>query len=186
VEDVGDLIGGWLERLQSGPGAPMVVVAVGAGGTVEMSRAFSHGVDDYHFTANPVEQLLQRALARVSAKMRQMSVPVLRIGPYVLDRSRSVLASSGGEIHLSPREFSFVHSLIEAQGGTVQMERLCERICGQMNGAARRAVRQHAHVVRRKLSLVAASIGRAEALRVESVYGQGYRLAFEWREAAPL
>ena len=64
--------------------------------------------------------------------------------------------------------------LIENHGRVVALERLCENLCARTDDTAKRAVKQHAHVLRKKCELVAGST--PHRLRVEAVYGKGYRL----------
>jgi len=69
--------------------------------------------------------------------------------------------------------------LIENQGRIVALEQLCEDLCGRTDESAKRAVKQHAHVLRKKCELAAGTGANAIAqrLRIEAVYGKGYRLA---------
>lgn len=64
--------------------------------------------------------------------------------------------------------------LIENQGRVMALDRLCKDLCARTDDAAKRAVKQHAHVLRRKCVLAAGST--LQPLRVEAVYGKGYRL----------
>jgi DNA-binding response OmpR family regulator len=65
--------------------------------------------------------------------------------------------------------------LIERHGRVVALDQLCEELCARTDAAAKRAVKQHAHVLRKKCELAAGST--VQRLRVEAVYGKGYRLA---------
>ena len=64
--------------------------------------------------------------------------------------------------------------LAENHGRVVALEQLCEELCARTDDAARRAVKQHAHMLRKKCDLAAGPT--AQRLRVEAVYGKGYRL----------
>jgi DNA-binding response OmpR family regulator len=174
VEDLEDRIGHWLGMLQPHTGDAIALLAVGAGGTAAMSRALRHGADDYVLIDEGAAQLVDRAVARIGAKIQRSRQRAWRLGPYTLDGARSSLASSVAEVHLPPRVLLLARALMENQGRVVALERLCEHLCARTDAAARRAVKQHAHVLRKKCLLVAVST--AEQLRVEAVYGQGYRL----------
>jgi DNA-binding response OmpR family regulator len=63
---------------------------------------------------------------------------------------------------------------IENRGRVVALEQLFEELRARTDDAAKRAVKQHAHVLRKKCELAAGST--AERLHVEAVYGKGYRL----------
>ena len=174
VEDDEDRIGHWLNTLQTHADEPIALIAVGAGGTAGMSRALLHGADDYVVMDDGAEQLVHRSIARISAKIQRPRRRTWRLGPYTLDSARSSLVSPVAEVHLSPRELMLARVLIENHGRVVALERLCEDLCARTDSAARRAVKQHAHVLRKKCELAAGST--AQRLRVEAVYGKGYRL----------
>jgi DNA-binding response OmpR family regulator len=174
VEDHEDRIGHWLGALQTHAEEPVALIAIGTGGTAGMSRALLHGADDYVVIGDGAEQLVHRSIARISAKIQRPRRRTWRLGPYTLDSARSSLMSPVTEVHLSPRELTLARVLIENQGRVVALERLCEDLCARVDDAAKRAVKQHAHVLRKKCDVAAGS--SAERLRLEAVYGKGYRL----------
>ncbi|WP_161974659.1 winged helix-turn-helix domain-containing protein [Piscinibacter terrae] len=174
VEDDANRVESWLAALQAETDRPVALIAIGAGGASGMSRALLHGADDYFVVGDAAEQLVHRSIARVSAKIQRPRKQVWRLGPYKLDISRSCLISPTAEVRLSPRELALAHLLIENDGKVVPLDQLCERLCASTGDAARRAVKQHAHTLRKKCQLVAGPA--LEQLRVEPVYGKGYRL----------
>jgi DNA-binding response OmpR family regulator len=174
VEDNEERLGHWLGALQTHTDEPIALIAIGTGGAAGMSRALLHGADDYVVIGDGAEQLVHRSIARISAKTQRPRKRAWRLGPYTLDSARSSLASPVAEVHLSPRELTLARVLIENQGRVVALERLCEDLCARTDDAAKRAVKQHAHVLRKKCDLAAGST--IEPLRVEAVYGKGYRL----------
>lgn len=174
VEDNDERIGRWLIALQTHVEEPIALIAIGSGGTAGMSRALLHGADDYVVIGDGTEQLVQRSIARVGAKLQRPRKRSWRLGPYTVDLATSSLISPVAEVHLSPRELTLAAVLIETQGRVVSLERLCEALCARTDDAARRAVKQHAHVLRKKCELAAGSL--AQRLRLEAVYGKGYRL----------
>jgi len=174
VEDNEERIGRWLSTLQTHTDEPVALIAVGAGGTAGMSRALLHGADDYIVMGDGAEQLVHRSIARIGAKIQRPRKRSWRLGPYTLDSARSSLMSPAAEVHLSPRELLLARVLIENHGRIVALERLCETLCARTDDAARRAVKQHAHVLRKKCELAAGSM--VARLRVEAVYGKGYRI----------
>jgi DNA-binding response OmpR family regulator len=174
VEDHEDRIGHWLAALRTHADEPIALIAVGTGGSAGMLRALLHGADDYVVMGDGAEQLVHRSIARVSAKVQRQRGRTWRLGPYTLDSSRSSLKSPVAQVHLSPRELTLARVLIENHGRVVALERLCEELCARTDDAAKRAVKQHAHVLRKKCELAAGSI--TQRLRVEAVYGKGYRL----------
>jgi DNA-binding response OmpR family regulator len=174
VEDSEDRIGHWLGALQTHTDESIALIAIGAGGSAGMSRALLHGADDYVVLGDGAEQLVHRSIARISAKIQRQRRHTWRLGSYTLDSSRSSLLSLVAEVHLSPRELMLARVLIENHGRVVALERLCEELCARTDDAAKRAAKQHAHVLRKKCELAAGST--AQRLRVEAVYGKGYRL----------
>ena len=174
VEDAEDRIGHWLSTLQAHADEPVALIAVGTGGSAGMLRALLHGADDYVVVADGAEQLVHRSVARISAKIQRPRRRTWRLGPYTLDSSTGSLMSPVAVVHLSPREFVLARVLIEQHGRVVALDQLCEELCARTDAAARRAVKQHAHMLRRKCELAAGA--SAERLRLEAVYGKGYRL----------
>lgn len=174
VEDDEDRIGRWLGTLQNHADEPIALIAIGTGGAAGMSRALLHGADDYVVIGDGAEQLVHRSIARISAKIQRSRRRKWRLGPYTLDSSRSSLMSPVAEVRLSPRELMLARVLAENHGRVVALEQLCEELCARTDDAARRAVKQHAHMLRKKCDLAAGPT--AQRLRVEAVYGKGYRL----------
>lgn len=174
VEDDEERIGRWLGTLQTHADEPVALIAIGSGGTAGMSRALLHGADDYVVIGDGAEQLVHRSIARVSTKIQRPRKRSWRLGPYTLDRSTSRLVSPVAEVPLAPREFLLARLLIESEGRVVPLDRLCEDLCARIDDAARRAVKQHAHMLRKKCELAADPT--LPRLRLEAVYGKGYRL----------
>jgi DNA-binding response OmpR family regulator len=174
VEDDEDRIGHWLGALQTHTDEPIALIAIGTGGSAGMSRALLHGADDYVVIGDGVEQLVHRSIARINAKIQRQRRRTWRLGPYTLDSSRSSLRSPVAEVHMSPRELALARVLIENHSRVVALDQLCKELCARTDDAAKRAVKQHAHGLRKKCELAAGSTIRR--LRVEAVYGKGYRL----------
>jgi DNA-binding response OmpR family regulator len=167
IEDDADRIERWLGALQAHLDEPIALIAIGTGGAAGMSRALLHGADDYVVIGDGAEQLVHRSIARISAKIQRPRRRTWRLGPYTLDSVRSSLASPAGEVHLSPREFLLARVLIENQGRVVALERLCEDLCARTDDAARRAVKQHAHVLRKKCDIAAGASAQAIGSRCD-------------------
>jgi DNA-binding response OmpR family regulator len=166
--------GPWLRTLHKHVDEAIALIAIGRGGTADMSRALLNGADDYVHKDDDAAHLVHRALARVSTKLQRSQPRTWRLGPYVLDVPKSVLLSADVEVHLSPRELTLARVLIENHGRIVALERLCQDLCARIDDAARRAVKQHAHMLRKKCDIVAGT--NPQRLRVKAAYGQGYRI----------
>lgn len=174
VEDDDDRIGHWLGALQTHTDEPIALIAIGAGGAAGMSRALLLGADDYIVIGDGAEQLVDRSIARIGAKIQRPRRRTWRLGPFTLDGAQSCLVSPTTEVHLSPRELMLARVLIENHGRVVALEQLCEELCARTDDAAKRAVKQHAHVLRKKCEIAAGT--STQRLRLEAVYGKGYRL----------
>jgi DNA-binding response OmpR family regulator len=156
--------------------AQTALIVIGAGGAASMSRALLRGADDYAINCEPAaEHLVQRVIARTRVKLRTARNSVLTLGAYTLDLAQSALWSPGRQAQLTARELSLARLLFEQRNQLVPNDQLCRALCGRVDAAAVRAVKQHAYELRRKLRLVTPEGG--PALRIETVYGQGYRLA---------
>lgn len=175
-QDHEDLTRPWLHALRTHADERTALIATGAGGTAGMSRALLHGADDYVVIGDGTEQLVHRAIARVNAKTQHARKGAWRLGPYTLDRASSSLVSPVAELRLAPRELMLAQILIENHGRVVKLERLCQELCERTDETARRAVKQHAHTLRKKCERAAGAT--LQPLRVEAVYGKGYRIAF--------
>lgn len=176
VEDSASRIGERLAKLQPHLAAQTTLIVVGAGGAASISRALLHGADDYAISCERTyDHLVQRAIARVSVKLRASQKSTLKVGAYTLDLAHGALHSQGQQVRLTSRELTLARLLFEQCNQVVAIAQLCQALCGRNDAGAERAVKQHAYELRRKLQIVVPADG--EALRIETVYGKGYRLA---------
>ena len=176
VEDHAARIDQWLTALQPQLMTHTALIVMGAGGATGMSRALLHGADDYVIDSDEPEHLVQRAIARISVKLRASQRSTLQVGPYTLNIAHGAMLSPTTQVRLTAREIMFARMLFEQRGQLVTTERLCHALCGRVDASAERAVKQHAYELRRKLQQVVGD--NADTLRIETVYGQGYRLAW--------
>lgn len=150
------------------------LIVVGEGGAHNISRALLHGADDYAIRCElSSHHVVQRTIARISAKLRARK-STLKVGAYTLDLATSALQSKGRLVRLTSRELTLARLLFEQCNVLAPTEHLCRELVGRIDGSAERAVQQHAYELRRKLQRVTPSGG--EPLRIETVYGKGYRL----------
>jgi DNA-binding response OmpR family regulator len=153
------------------------IIVFGAGGAANISRALLLGADDYAISCERMpHHLVQRAIARVSVRLRASRNSMLRVGAYTLDLANGILRSERGHERLTSRELALTRVLFEQCNQLVATEQLCQELCGRIDDSAARAVKQHAYELRRKLQRVVPSDG--ESLRIETVYGKGYRLGW--------
>lgn len=163
-----------LGTLQLRAEARTAIVVVGKGGTAAMTHALVFGADDYAFASGDVERTIQRIIARVGVKLRRHRQAVIRIGSFALNAVTGEIESSGRRVCLTARETLLARLLFENPGRIVAADRLHVELCGTSDATAIRAVKQHVYQLRRKLERIP---GDGERLRIETVYGAGYRLA---------
>src|SRR5262249_51728667 len=136
VEDHAPRIDQWLQALQPHLVAQTALIVVGAGGTVGMSRALLHGADDYVIDSDEPEHLVQRAIARISVKLRASQKSTLQVGPYTLNAAHGALLSPTAHVRLTAREVMFARLLFEQRGQLVTSERLCHVLCHRADASA--------------------------------------------------
>ena len=164
-------------KLQPHLAAHTALIVVGAGGAANISRALLQGADDYAISCElAADHLVQRAIARVSAKLRASQKSTLKVGACTLDLAHGTLHSKDQQVRLTSRELTLARLLFEHCNQVMATGQLCQALCGRIDDSAERAVKQHAYELRRKLQRVAPPGG--EALRIETVYGKGYRLTW--------
>lgn len=96
------------------------------------------------------------------------SVPALRHGVIVLDRTRHQCWVGERELVLTVTEFELFRALLEAPGRVYSRAQLVEQAYGAGHYISDRTVDSHIRRLRQKLE--------AEADQIETVYGVGYRL----------
>ena len=116
----------------------------------------------------------REVVARVKAVLRRTGGPIdaedrsLVIGAVELNRSRHRVTVSGEPIDLTATEFRLLKLLLERQGRVQTRSRLLADVWGYAEDVDSRTVDTHVRRLRRKLG--------AEADRVETVIGVGYRM----------
>lgn len=163
-----------LTLLQLRAHAQTAIVIVGHGGVAAVAHALSRGADDYVFLSGGLQYATQRIIARIGARVQRRRRSVLRIGNVELDVVAREIESSGVRVGLTSRETLLARLLLEHPGRVVATDRLCIELCGASDATAVRSVNQHVYQLRRKLSQL--PVG-GEGLRIEALYGAGYRLA---------
>lgn len=176
VEDATPRFDERLTSLQPHLATQTALIVVGEGGAANMSRALALGADDYAIHCDSAEEhLVQRAIARVSFKLRGTLRSLLKVGTYTLDPQQGMLSSQSGQTLLTARELTLARALFEQSDQVVSNEHLCMALCERIDAGAQRAVKQHVYELRRKLQRLAAA--GQERLHIQTVYGRGYRLA---------
>ncbi|HEY0819243.1 MAG TPA: winged helix-turn-helix domain-containing protein, partial [Rhizobacter sp.] len=162
---------GWLQMQAH---AQTAIVIVGAGGAAAIADALTRGADDYVFSDGDVAYATQRIIARIGARTERRRRTVLRSGNVELNALSGEIGSAGARVRLTTRETRLARLLFESPGRVVALDRLCLELCGTNDATAVRSVNQHVYQLRRKLDRLPAE---GERVRIEALYGTGYRLA---------
>ncbi|MEJ8545941.1 response regulator transcription factor [Brevibacillus borstelensis] len=118
-----------------------------------------------------VQKLLQRVYAAASQTAANQTAaalarPVRLLPPYEIDESSRVVRIDGSKIELTTKEFELLLLLTDHPGQALSREQILLRIWGEAYDGSDRAVDDLMRRLRKKLP----------ELRVESIYGYGYRL----------
>jgi DNA-binding response OmpR family regulator len=129
------------------------------------------GADDYvvkPFAYAEVSARL-RALGRRAEPGPRRPEPKLAAGAIVLDESSRQVTVAGGNVDLSPREFSLLEALLRHAGQTLSRDQLLDHAWPFSVAVTPNAVDAYIHYLRTKLG--------AAGSQIETVRGVGYRLA---------
>jgi len=133
----------------------------------ERVRGLRMGADDY--VPKPFEAA--ELVARIEAVVRRReSLPVLAVGELRIDLARRVVERGGSRIDVSPREFDVLGELALARGKVLSRALLLERVWDIKFDPGTKVVEVQIARLRRKL-------GRDETSVIETVVGEGYRIA---------
>ena len=163
-----------LTLLQLRAQAQTAIVIVGHGGVAAMSHALTRGADDYVFLGGGLQYATQRIIARMGARVQRRRRSNLCVGKVELDVVARMIETAGVQVSLTARETQLARLLFEHPGRVVATDRLCIELCGASDPSAVRSVSQHVYQLRRKLNQLPTG---GEGLRIEALYGAGYRLA---------
>jgi two-component system KDP operon response regulator KdpE len=116
-------------------------------------EALDAGADDYVTKPFKIRELTARiraAIRRFRAPDRPLETPIIN-GEIVLDPIRRRVERSGIEVHLTPREFDTLHSLMNRAGRPVTHARLLSELRGLDSVADRGYLRVLIGQLRKKL-----------------------------------
>jgi DNA-binding response OmpR family regulator len=171
VEDDPTEIVDWLAVLRMRMTTAVPVIVVGAPRGLGMAEALRNGATDFIDYDGSFAQLLARLQARVGAQCADARQR-MEVGPYVLCASNSSIRCHETEINLTAREFALAWVLFSSEGRVVSLPSLSARVWGRSDDVCKRTLEQHIYKLRRKL----AADSTATRLRIQAIYGIGYRL----------
>jgi two-component system, OmpR family, KDP operon response regulator KdpE len=116
-------------------------------------EALDAGADDYiikPFQFLELTARLRSAIRRVRTTSDEPGRPII-IGEITLDLLKRRVTKSGHEIHITPREFDLLHTLMKHAGRPLAHQRLLTLVWGADHGGEREYLRTYISQLRRKL-----------------------------------
>lgn len=149
-----------------------VLMLTARGETGEKVLALDTGADDYVTKPFHLDELLARARSLVRRNSQQGGE--LRVGPLVIDERKRMAHVDGARIELTGRELSLLALLARHAGRVIGRAELLSQVWETRFDPGSNVVEVHISKLREKLG--------ARAALIETVRGQGYRLALEGSE----
>jgi DNA-binding response OmpR family regulator len=129
------------------------------------------GADDYVVKPFSPRLLVARARAVLRRFGGQLKPPaVMRSGGLVIDLESHRASLDGGELRLTPNEFSLLSILMQHPGQVLSRQQLMDRLHGVVIDSFDRSIDSHIKNLRRKLES-----DPSQPRFIETVYGVGYR-----------
>jgi two-component system copper resistance phosphate regulon response regulator CusR len=156
-----------LRRLRKlGHDLPIVLVTV-HDRVAERIRALQEGADDYVVKPFHFPELVARLRAVVR---RCRGAEPIRVGAFEIQPAVRRVVRDGEPIHLTRREFDVLYVLTQAQDRIVSRKELLQRVWRMSFEPGTNFIQVHVSKLRAKL-------GTLDGFRIDTIRGQGYRLA---------
>jgi two-component system, OmpR family, response regulator len=157
-------------RLRADGWTTPVLFLTGRDGTEDKVRGLTCGGDDYLVKPFSTDELV----ARVHALLRRAGLArgegsVLRCADLTLDDDAHRVTRAGGEVALSPTEYSLLRYLLLNQGRVVSKAQILDRVWHYDFGGDGRVVETYIGYLRRK-------VDRTEPRLIRTIRGFGYSL----------
>lgn len=142
-------------------------------------RGLEAGADDY--IGKPCD--LMELLARIRALLRRapessVTLPLLKLGPNVIDLERKSARQAEAELHLTRKEFALLTLLARYHGKPVSREQLSREVWGAKETSNSHTLDTHLWRLKKKL-------GDKESQWIRSMPGIGFVLEGEIELATP-
>jgi DNA-binding response OmpR family regulator len=132
------------------------------------------GADDYITKPFSMRELMARVRAVLRRVQKQSAEPqILRAADIELDRVSRIVRIAGKPIDLTPSEFELLASLMAAPGRVFSRLELLDKIQGAAYEGYERTIDVHIRNLRAKIE------SEAQPKYIETVYGVGYRFAYQ-------
>ena len=140
--------------------------------TAEKIAALDLGADDYVTKPFDSEELLARLRAALRGRLAaEGGEPVVTLGPVVIDRTNRRITRDGVDVHLTPKEYSFLTELARHPGRVITHAALLRAVWGPAHIGDVEYLRVTARAVRQKLDH-----GSPLGSLIVNEPGVGYRL----------
>jgi two-component system KDP operon response regulator KdpE len=156
-----------------------VIVLSARGREQDKVQALDLGADDYLVKPFGMEELV----ARMRAVLRRAPgdrVPLIAVGPVVIDLAGRSVSQNGIAVHLTPTEFELVRVLAENLGKVMTHGQLMQRVWGHQSRQMAQVLRVYINALRHKLE---ADPANPVLIRTEA--GVGYRMVEMAASIAP-
>ncbi len=158
-----------LKALRQGGAQVPVLVLSARNDTADKVRALKLGADDYMTKPFWPEELVERVRARLRRPHLQQG-DALVVGELTLDPHRRAVLVAGQPVELTRVEFDLLAALARRPGVALTRTFLVEHVLDPEREGNERTLDVHMSRLRKKLGA---------AVRIETVWGIGYRLASE-------
>ena len=159
-----------LREIRAGGVMTPVILLTAMGSVQDRITGLNTGADDY--IPKPFD--FAELLARLNAVVRRTSVrptPMLTVNDLTLDLTTRRVARAGGDVDLTPIEFSLLELLMRYAGQVVTRKMLCEHVWGFNWDGTTNVIEVHVNRLRGKLDQ-----GRPDSI-IKTIRGRGYSVA---------
>jgi two-component system KDP operon response regulator KdpE len=165
-----------VRRIRGEATTPIVILSA-RGEEREKVAALDAGADDYLTKPFGMDELQARVRAalRRSGGAAASADGVVRAGPLELDPARRQVRVHGAPLHLTPREYELLKTLLANAGRVVGRGRLLRAVWG--DAYVREGHYLHVHIAAIRRKLLAADPGGVLRRLIVAEPGVGYRVA---------